>query len=346
MADGNSLEPKPAGRSFRTPDGADSAAILLMLLDEADAAAVVRDLDQDEVRRLAKAMYGATDADEHAVEMALEQFVGESRNVSALAVGADARIRTVMHQALGNVRADNILAELAPQKSATSLAILRWMDVAQISDILASEHPQVSALILSVLVPDVAAEAVAPLDSRKQADLMMRAAQLEGVVAAAIEDLEAVLTAATAAIPQAPRHSLGGPGEVAKIIKLMPKPLSEQTIRALRKMDKRLADAIEEEMFVFENLRELDARTLGNVLRNVDAQTLGLALKGAEEDMVEMCLATMSKRAAETIADEMAEMARVKRSDVDEAQRSIMLVVRRMVASGEIASTGGSSEYV
>jgi flagellar motor switch protein FliG len=252
MADPNGPDAKVPVRSFRAPDGADSAAILLMLLDEADAAAVVRDLDQDEVRRLAKAMYGAADADEHAVETALEQFVGQSRNVSALAVGADARIRTVMHQALGNVRADNILAELAPQKSANSLAILRWMDVGQISEILVSEHPQVSALILSVLVPEVAADAIAPLDSRKQADLMMRAAQLDGVAAAAIEDLEAVLTAATSAAPQTPRHALGGPGEVAKIIKLMPKPLSEQTIRALRKMDRRLADAIEQEMFVFE----------------------------------------------------------------------------------------------
>jgi flagellar motor switch protein FliG len=346
MADPNGPDAKVPVRSFRAPDGADSAAILLMLLDEADAAAVVRDLDQDEVRRLAKAMYGAADADEHAVETALEQFVGQSRNVSALAVGADARIRTVMHQALGNVRADNILAELAPQKSANSLAILRWMDVGQISEILVSEHPQVSALILSVLVPEVAADAIAPLDSRKQADLMMRAAQLDGVAAAAIEDLEAVLTAATSAAPQTPRHALGGPGEVAKIIKLMPKPLSEQTIRALRKMDRRLADAIEQEMFVFENLRELDARTLGNVLRSVDAQTLGLALKGADEEMAQLCLATMSKRAAETIADEMAEMTRVKRSDVEEAQREIMLVVRRMVASGEIAPAGGSSEYV
>lgn len=346
MADAPSPDAKAGLRSFRTPNGPDAAAILLMLLDEADAAAVVRELDQDEVRRLAKAMYAAADADEHAVEMALDQFVGQSRNVSALAVGADDRIRTVMHQALGNVRADNILAELAPQKSAASLAILRWMDVNQIGEILATEHPQVSALILSVLVPDVAAEAIAPLDERKQADLMMRAAQLDGVAAAAIEDLEAVLKAATAAAPQAPRHTLGGPSEVAKIIKLMPKPLSERTIRALRKMDRNLAQTIEEEMFVFENLRELDARTLGNVLRSVDAQTLGLALKGAEQDMVDMCLATMSKRAAESIADEMAEMSRVKRSDVEEAQRSIMQVVRRMAASGEIITEAGNSEYV
>jgi flagellar motor switch protein FliG len=346
MADSMNGDTRTAPRSFRAPSGADAAAILLMLLDEADAAAVVRDLDQDEIRRLTKAMYGAADADEHAVEIALDQFVGQSRNVSALAVGADARIRTVMHQALGNVRADNILAELAPQKSAASLAILRWMDIEQITDILASEHPQVSALILSVLVPEVAADAIAPLDERKQADLMMRAAQLDGVAAAAIEDLEAVLTQATTAAPPPPRQALGGPGDVAKIIKQMPKPLSERTIRALRKMDKRLANAIEEEMFVFENLRDLDARTLGNVLRSVDAQTLGMALKGAEEDMVEMCLATMSKRAAESIADEMAEMTRVKRSDVDDAQRSIMLIVRRMVANGEIASTAGGSEYV
>lgn len=346
MAEVDSPSGTSAKGSARGPDGASAAAILLMLLNESDAAAVVRDLNPDEVRILAKAMFAAAEADEQLVERALDQFVRHSRSVSALAVGADARIRSVMNEALGNVRADNLLATLAPQNSAASLEMLRWMDVEQIGEILAHEHPQVSALILSVLVPDVAVAAIAPLSEARQTDLMLRAAQLESVSATAIEDLEAVLKSANAAVKPGPRQPVGGPGEVAKIIKQMPKPLSEKAIQALRKQDKLLARSIEEQMFVFDNLRDLNARTLGTVLRGVDAKTLGMALKGADEAMIDMCLATMSQRAAETIRDEMADLTMVKRADVEEAQRSIMQIVRQMAAAGEITMSGGGEDYV
>ena len=93
-------------------------------------------------------MFDTANASEHQIGQALDQFVLSSRNVSALAIGADTRIRTVINQAVGKVRADNILAAVAPQSSAASLEMLRWMDVDAISALLESEHPQVGALIL------------------------------------------------------------------------------------------------------------------------------------------------------------------------------------------------------
>lgn len=327
-------------------DGAAAAAILLLLLDEADASAVVKDLDQDDVRRLGKAMFAATDADEASVEAALDYFASECRHIGSLAVDADARIRSVMHGALGNVRADNILSSIAPQSSAPSLNIIRWMELDQIQAILASEHPQVGALILAVLVPAVAAKAIEALDERLQVDLMLRAAQLRSVSLAAIEDLEAVLTLVTDRSSAGPRHSIGGPSDVAKIIKQMPKPLSDRAIRALKKQDKQLSQIIEDEMFVFENLMELDKKSLGSVLRNVEAKQLALALKGADDAVAAQCLATMSKRASETIRDELADLKMVKRIDVDAAQRDIMLTFRRMVADGDIIVAAGGEEYV
>nr|WP_269090317.1 FliG C-terminal domain-containing protein [Sphingopyxis lutea] len=220
------------------------------------------------------------------------------------------------------------------------------MDVDAISALLESEHPQVGALILSVLVPDIAARAIETLDEVKQADLVLRAAQLTSVPAAAIEDLEAVLSSANADGQRVAKQAIGGPSDVAKIMKMMPKQLSERTIRALKKHDKALAQIIEEEMFIFENLRDLDKKSLGTVLRAVDAAQLAIALKGTEEDMVDLCLSTMSQRASETIRDEMAEMTMVKRVDVDEAQKAIMQIVRQMAASGEIMIAGAGDDYI
>ena len=327
-------------------EGSAAAAILLMLLDESEAATILKQLGPDEVRQLAKAMFDTANASEQQIGQALDRFVTRSRDVSALAIGADTRIRTVMNEAVGNVRADNILAAVAPQRSAASLEILRWMDVDAISGLLASEHPQVGALILSVLVPDVAARAIETLDEVLQADLVLRAAMLTSVPAAAIEDLESVLASANVDGQRVAKQTIGGPSDVAKIMKKMPKQLSERTLRSLKKHDRILAQTIEEEMFIFENLRDLDKKSLSSVLRSVDAAQLAIALKGADEEMVDMCLATMSQRAAETIRDEMAEMTMVKRADVDDAQKSVMQIVRQMAAAGEIMIAGGGDDYV
>ncbi|MBJ7501332.1 MAG: flagellar motor switch protein FliG [Sphingopyxis sp.] len=327
-------------------EGSAAAAILLMLLDESEAATILKQLDPDEVRQLAKAMFDTANASEQQIGQALDRFVTRSRDVSALAIGADTRIRTVINEAVGNVRADNILAAVAPQRSAASLEMLRWMDVDAISGLLASEHPQVGALILSVLVPDVAARAIETLDEVLQADLVLRAAMLTSVPAAAIEDLESVLASANVDGQRVAKQAIGGPSDVAKIMKKMPKQLSERTLRSLKKHDRILAQTIEEEMFIFENLRDLDKKSLSSVLRSVDAAQLAIALKGADEEMVDMCLATMSQRAAETIRDEMAEMTMVKRIDVDDAQKSVMQIVRQMAAAGEIMIAGGGDDYV
>ncbi|MGH6634169.1 MAG: FliG C-terminal domain-containing protein, partial [Sphingopyxis sp.] len=179
-----------------------------------------------------------------------------------------------------------------------------------------------------------------------QADLVLRAAMLTSVPAAAIEDLEAVLASANVDGQRVAKQAIGGPSDVAKIMKKMPKQLSERTLRSLKKHDRVLAQTIEEEMFIFENLRDLDKKSLSSVLRSVDAAQLAIALKGADDEMVDMCLATMSQRAAETIRDEMAEMTMVKRADVDDAQKSVMQTVRQMAAAGEIMIAGGGDDYV
>jgi flagellar motor switch protein FliG len=323
-----------------------AAAILLMLLEEGEAAAVLKHFEPDEVRLLGKAMFNVADARETDIDLALDRFVLGSRSVSTLSVGADTRIRAVMNSALGNVRADNLLSSIAPQSSATALEALHWMEIPAVTGLLDSEHPQVGAIILAVLTPEAAARALEGLDEIVQADLVYRAARLTSVSAAAIEDLEAILVSATKGSGATGAMKLGGKSDVAKIVNNLPKSLGERLLRTVKKRDRFLAESIEEEMFVFENLNELDAKSLGAVLRAVDASALSLALKGAEPAMVDRFLATMSARAAETIRDEMAEMAPVKRAEVEEAQKAIIMVARQLSAEGTIMLGGKGDDYV
>lgn len=327
-------------------DGASAAAILLMLLEEDIAAAIMGDLAPHEVKLIGAAMFRSADASEAKVEAALDQFVQRSRGVSALAVDAEPRIRNVITLAVGNVRADNILDAIAPQSSAQALEILRWMDVNVIAEVLSSEHPQVAALVLAVLTPDAAATAVESLPADLQADLLHRAARLSSVNADAIADLEALLGRYDDAQKATPRMKLGGKSDIARIFNSMSKPGGERALKAVKKWDKVLGQAIEDEMFIFENLLELDTKSLGTVLRTVDAQVLTLALKGASETLFEKSMASMSGRAADTIRDEMSEMAPVKRADVEEAQKAVVAVARQLAADGGIQLGARGDDYV
>jgi flagellar motor switch protein FliG len=327
-------------------DGAAAAAILLMLLEENEAAAILKHFEPDEVMTLGRAMFASAGASEDQIEGALERFVSGSRSVSTLAVRAEPRIRSVIHQALGNIRADNILAEIAPQSSAAALDTLRWMEVPTITHILASEHPQVGAIILAVLTPEVAGVVLEQLDEAAQSDLVVRAARLSSVPAEAIADLEVILDRAIAIKAGKPKIKLGGTSEAARIVNSLKKPTSERVLRTIKKRDKQLGQDIEEEMFIFDNLLELDAKSLGAVLRSVDASALGLALKGASEALVDKMLGSMSARAAQSIRDDMADRGLVKRAEVEEAQKAIIAEARKLAEAGEITLGAKGDDYV
>jgi flagellar motor switch protein FliG len=316
------------------------------LLNEDEAAAILRCLDPGEIKSLSQAMFDSSEANEAEVECALDRFVQRSRAVSALSVGAEPRIRNVIAQAVGNIRADNILAAIAPQSSAVCLDVLCWMEVPAIAKILAQEHPQVSALILAVLNPDVAAKAIAGLEDSVQADILYRAAQLTSVAAEAIADLEIVLQHNTDAKGAVPKMKLGGKSDIAKIVNAMPKPSGERVLKTVKKRDRVVGQEIEDEMFIFENLVELDAKSLGAILRSVDAQILTVALKGASKKLTDKALGNMSQRAAQSIRDDMAERGPTKKAEVDEAQKAVILVARQLADEGTVMLGGGSDDYV
>lgn len=327
-------------------DGKSAAAVLMMLLAEEEAAAIVGHLDANEVKALGTAMLGVAGISEDNVDAALEMFADKCRGVNPLAADPTPRVRSVIEQALGPSRAGTLLADIAPVSSPKLAEMLDWMEVDVLAALLDNEHPQVGALIVSSLSADLAAQALGKLEEGRQTDLLLRAARLGRVSVEAITELEDIVSRYVGDAAPPPKVELGGSSGVAKIMNSLGKPKGERLIKAIRKADKPIADAIEEGMFVFEDLMDLDAKALGTVMRSVDSSSLVFALKGAPKELVDRIFASMSQRAAQSIQDEMAEKTMVKRAEVDEAQKAVIAIARQLADAGEIVLGSAGNDYV
>lgn len=345
MADANPMEEPPS--SLPSIDGKAAAAVLMMLLAEEEAAAIVSHLDAHEVRTLGTAMLGIAAVNDGQISAAVELFKDRYENAGPFSGDPAPRVRAVIEQAVGPVRAGSLLADIAPVASPKLAKLLDWLDADALATILLNEHPQVGALLVASLEPDAAAAALAKVDEARQADLLLRTARLGKVSVEAMTALEDIVSRYSSGDAKPPvKVEMGGHMGVAKIMNNLGKPNGERLIRAIRKADKTTADAIEEGMFVFEDLLALDAKALGTVMRSVDASTLVFALKGASAELVERIFASMSQRAAESIRDEMAERTMVKRSEVDEAQKTVIAIARQLADAGEIVLGTEGNDYV
>lgn len=330
-----------------TLDGKAAAAVLMMLLDEEDAATIVSHLDAQDVRTLGTAMLGIAGVNDGQIDAAIALFTKSYGEASPFAADPAPRVRAVIEQALGPGRAGTLLADIVPAASPRLSELLDWMKPDVLTAVLRHEHPQVGALVLASLTPEAAAAALSGLEEPRQADLLLRAARLGKVsidAVSALEDIVARYASGEAAPPL--RVELGGTSGVAKIMNNLGRPRGERLIRALRKADAPVADAVEEGMFVFEDLLDLDAKALGTVMRSVEAASLVFALKGASPELVERVFASMSQRAAESIRDEMAERTMVKRSEVEEAQKTVIAIARQLADAGEIVLGTEGNDYV
>ena len=336
-----------SGSAHPDIDGKAAAAMLMMMLDDAEAASIVGQLDAQDVRALGTAMLGIAGANDGQIEAALSLFSARYETMGPLSGDPTPRVRAVIEKAVGVDRAASLLAGIAPIASPRLSQLLDWMDAEVIAAMLKREHPQVGALVVASLEPDVAATALAMIDESRQADLLLRAARLGKVSRDAVSELE-VIVARYSGGDQAPppKVELGGSSGVAKIVNNLGRPRGERLIKAIRKSDRPIADAIEEDMFVFEDLLDLDAKALGAVMRSVDASNLVFALKGASPELAERILASMSQRAADSIRDEMAERTMVKRSEVDAAQKAIIALTRQLADAGEIMLGSEGNDYV
>lgn len=329
------------------PSGSEAAAILLMLLAEEEAAEVLSLLQPEEVQHLGGAMFNVANVSEDQVDDVVDLFVESARARTTIGFGANQQIRGIMERALGNEKAEKILSRITPATSTNALDSLRWMDPEAIAKLVGHEHPQIAALVLAHLDPAKAADVLQLLDENLQAEVIYRVATLGPVTAEAIEDLEQLLNAPTSkGATSSPATKRGGASEAAKIVNNARTAAEQRIIKALAKLDKNLARSIEDEMFIFDNLLALDDKSMGALLRTVENDILVVALKGADERMKTKMFGCMSSRAAQSIQDEIQDRGPMRLAEVQEAQKEMLAVARRLAAEGTIMLGGKDDDYV
>ena len=330
----------------RSYSGVERAAVLMMLVGEDEAAAILQKLDPEEVRQLGSAMFAVADVSEADVDGVLDDFVGRARDRNGISFDPRPRVEAVMTRALGPEKAEGVHARNTPPEAACGLEMLDWLDAPEIAAMVEKEHPQIAAVLIANLDPAVGGQVLERLPDAMQPDILHRIARLGPITPEAVDTLRDMLANRTGRRSAGGGVTLGGAREAAKILSGARKATEQRVMPKLFKMDKEVARQIEEAMFVFENLLELDDKNLGTLIRNVDGEILTRALKGVDEAVRARFLGCMSARAADGIRDEMDARGPMKLAEVLDAQKAMIQIARALAKDGTIQMGAGEDDYV
>ena len=322
------------------------SAILLLALDEDSAAEVFKHLSAREVQDISQEMASLRSVSHDEMRSVLQDFNTESEEFGALNLYSSERIRAVLTKALGNERASSLLEDIFDITSADSgIDALNIMEANTVAEMIRDEHPQIIATILVHLERRQAASVLEYFEDKLREDVVLRIATFSGVQPAALQELTEVLTSMLDG-QNLKRAKMGGARTAAEILNLMNSSAEENVIERVREHNEDLAQKIIDEMFLFENLIDLDNRAIQLILKEVENKQLVTALKGSKPDLLDKFLHNMSSRAGTLLREELEASGPLRMSQVERERKAILQVVRRLADNGEIVLSGGEEVYV
>lgn len=322
----------------------EKAAVLLLSLGEGDAAQVLRHLGPKEVQRVGTTMAQMRNVHREQVEGVMSEFVEIVSDQTSLGVGSDGYIRKMLTQALGEDKAGGLIDRILLGGNTSGLDSLKWMEPRAVADVIRYEHPQIQAIVVAYLDPDQAGEVLSHFDHKVRLDIVLRVSSLNTVQPAALKELNQILEKQFSGNSNTTRATLGGVKRAADIMNYLDSSIEGQLMDAIRDVDEDLSSQIEDLMFVFDNLADVDDRGIQVLLREVSSDVLVIALKGADEAIKEKVFKNMSKRAGELLRDDLEAKGPVRISEVEGAQKEILTIARRMAEAGEIVLGGKGGE--
>jgi len=328
-------------------EGIQRSAILLLSLGEEGATEVFKHLGPREVQKLGVAMSSLKNVTRDKVDEVLSAFRSSAEEKSSLGLNSGDYIRSVLTKALGDDKAANLIDRILQGGDTSGIEGLKWMDSPAVAELIRNEHPQIIATILVHLDRDQASEIVSQFTERLRNDVLLRIATLDGIQPSALRELNDVLTKLLSGNNNLKKSAMGGVRAAAEILNFMSGTLEGTVIESVKEYDAELAQKILDEMFVFENVIDIDDRGIQLLLREIQSESLIVALKGASEELREKVFKNMSQRAAEMLRDDLEAKGPVRLSEVEAEQKEILKIVRRLADEGQIALGGkGDDSYV
>lgn len=324
-------------------NGIMKGAILMLALGEEEAAEVMKHLGPREVQKLGAAMATMKSIGHDDVEAVLSEFVTKVDESTSIGLDSDEYIRSVLTKALGDDKASGLLNRILQGRDASGIESLKWMDAQTVAEFIRNEHPQIIATILVHLERDQASEILSHFTPRLRGDVMLRIATLDGVKPAALKELNDVLTKLMSGNENLKKMPMGGVRTAAEIMNFMNSDNETSVMETLKDHDIDMAQKIMDQMFVFDNIIDIDDRGIQTILREVQSEMLILALKGATPELREKIFKNMSTRAAEMMREDLEAKGPVRLSEVETQQKQILQIVRRLADEGQIM-LGGKAE--
>ncbi len=326
--------------------GSQKAAIILMALGKEKAAAVLKHLNTREVNQIGRVMSDMPEPGREEVMQVTSDFINVARK-AGLGIDPSKYSRDLVNEALGAQALGNVVDKSNLASRLRALEALKWMHPDSVASLLRHEHPQTVAIVLAYLEADQSAAILQALPAFLRDEAIVRLSQLQNVPPQALFDINDAIDAETSGDNDNQLTSLGGVDITAEILNHATGGWDKDVLTMIGEQDKDLQAAIEERMFVFDDLIRIEDRGFQRILRDVENAVLVVALKGADTLLKDKFIANMSKRAAEALLEEMEIAPPVKLSDVDQAQKQILNIARKLADSGEIIiPTTGGEEYV
>lgn len=336
----------PAEQTNAEIPGPERAAILLMSLGENEAAQVLKHMGAKDVQKIGQAMAALSNVTRDRVGHVVARFSHEIETQTSLGVGADEYVRRVLVNALGQDKASGLIDRILLGRNSKGLEALKWMETRAVAELVRNEHPQIVAIVLAYLDPDQAAEVLGLLPERMRGDVTLRIARLDGIQPAALRELDEIMEKQFSGGSNIKSSSVGGVKVAASILNLLDSSMESDILSRIGAVDPGLSDQIQELMFVFDDLGDIDDRAMQTLLREINSDVLGTALKGADPRVKDKVLKNMSKRAGEMLVEDMDARGPVRVADVETAQKEILLVARRLADAGELQLGGKGDDFI
>ena len=333
--------------AVKTLSGTQKAAILLLQLGMERSSLILRSLRESEIAEIMAEVARLRQVEPEQVEQVVDEFSDLAATSGHVRSGGIELARSLLEESLGTQKANEILDRLSAQMIEVPFEFLRKADSRQVLSFLQDEHPGTIALVLAYMPPGGAAMVMSGLSEALQKEVALRLATMERTSPEVIEDIESVLERKLSSVlTPSELTAAGGVQSLVDIINQADRATERLILEGLEQDDEELADEVRQRMFVFEDIGTLDDRSVQLILRQVDGKDLAVALKGVRSDVREKITGNMSQRAASNLLEEIELLGPVRLSTVEEAQGSIVRVIRALEEAGQLQLTRTADEFV